>query len=282
MVFEREQKHTPINAATVLRYVLLIVLAVVTFAPIWFMATTSLKTPAEVFEFPPSLLPDVPQWSNYVALFENLDIPRYMYNTFVVSAAAVLFNLLFDSMAAFAFARLKFPGRDLAFIALIASMIIPFQITMIPTFLIVKTFGWIDSYAGLIAPTAGGAFGIILLRQFMISFPSGLEDSARMDGAGLFRVYWDIVMPLTKPALATLAVLTFMFTWDDFLWPLIITNSDHMRTIQLGLQMLRGEYTLNWEILMAGSTIALIPVFVLFAFSQRFFIEGVTMSGMRG
>jgi multiple sugar transport system permease protein len=282
MVFEREQKHTPINAATVLRYLLLIVLAVVTFAPIWFMATTSLKTPAEVFEFPPSLLPDVPQWSNYVALFENLDIPRYLYNTFVVSAAAVLFNLLFDSMAAFAFARLKFPGRDLAFIALIASMIIPFQITMIPTFLIVKTLGWIDSYAGLIAPTAGGAFGIILLRQFMISFPSGLEDSARMDGAGLFRVYWDIVMPLTKPALATLAVLTFMFTWDDFLWPLIITNSDHMRTIQLGLQMLRGEYTLNWEILMAGSTIALIPVFILFAFSQRFFIEGVTMSGMRG
>lgn len=282
MVFEREQRHTPINAATLLRYVLLIVLAVVTFAPIWFMATTSLKTPAEVFEFPPSLLPDVPQWSNFVALFENLDIPRYLYNTFVVSAAAVLFNLLFDSMAAFAFARLKFPGRDVAFIALIASMIIPFQITMIPTFLIVKSLGWIDSYAGLIAPTAGGAFGIILLRQFMISFPSGLEDSARMDGAGLFRVYWDIVMPLTKPALATLAVLTFMFTWDDFLWPLIITNSDHMRTIQLGLQMLRGEYTLNWEILMAGSTVALIPVFILFAFSQRFFIEGVTMSGMRG
>lgn len=282
MTLQRDKRSVTITGASLLRYLALTVLAVVTFAPIWFMATTSLKTAAEVFEFPPSLLPDVPQWANYVALFQNLAIPHYMYNTFVVSAAAVLFNLAFDSMAAFAFARLRFPGKDIVFVALIASMIIPFQITMIPTFLIVKSFGWIDSYAGLIAPTAGGAFGIILLRQFMISFPSGLEDSARMDGAGLVRVYWNIVLPLTKPALATLAVLTFMFTWDDFLWPLIITNSDTMRTIQLGLQMLRGEYTLNWEILMAGSTVALIPVFILFGFSQRFFVEGVTMSGIRG
>lgn len=282
MTLQREKRTVTITGASLLRYLALTVLAVVTFAPIWFMATTSLKTAAEVFEFPPSLFPDVPQWSNYAALFRNLAIPRYMYNTFVVSAAAVMFNLAFDSMAAFAFARLRFPGKDVVFVALIASMIIPFQITMIPTFLIVKSFGWIDSYAGLIAPTAGGAFGIILLRQFMISFPSGLEDSARMDGAGLFRVYWNIVLPLTRPALATLAVLTFMFTWDDFLWPLIITNSDTMRTIQLGLQMLRGEYTLNWEILMAGSTVALIPVFILFGFSQRFFVEGVTMSGIRG
>jgi multiple sugar transport system permease protein len=282
MTLQREKRTVTITGASLLRYFALTVLAVVTFAPIWFMATTSLKTAAEVFEFPPSLFPDVPQWSNYAALFRNLAIPRYMYNTFVVSAAAVMFNLAFDSMAAFAFARLRFPGKDVVFVALIASMIIPFQITMIPTFLIVKSFGWIDSYAGLIAPTAGGAFGIILLRQFMISFPSGLEDSARIDGAGLFRVYWNIVLPLTKPALATLAVLTFMFTWDDFLWPLIITNSDTMRTIQLGLQMLRGEYTLNWEILMAGSTVALIPVFVLFGFSQHFFVEGVTMSGIRG
>jgi multiple sugar transport system permease protein len=160
-------------------------------------------------------------------------------------------------------------------------MIIPFQITMIPTFLIVRSLGWVDTYAGLIAPIAGGAFGIILLRQFMISFPRSIEDSARMDGAGLLRIYWSIVLPLTKPALATLAVLTFTFTWDDFLWPLIITNSAEMRTIQLGLQMLRGEYTLNWEVLMAGSVIALVPVFLLFSFSQRMFVEGVTTTGMR-
>jgi multiple sugar transport system permease protein len=263
------------------RILILALLTVVMFTPVIFMLTTSLKTSAEVFEFPPSLFPDVPQWQNYVRLFESLPIPRYLLNTFVVSAAAVLFNLAFDSMAAFAFSRLRFPGRDLIFVALIGSMIIPFQITMIPTFLIVRSLGWVDTYAGLIAPIAGGAFGIILLRQFMISFPRSIEDSARMDGAGLLRIYWSIVLPLTKPALATLAVLTFTFTWDDFLWPLIITNSAEMRTIQLGLQMLRGEYTLNWEVLMAGSVIALVPVFLLFSFSQRMFVEGVTTTGMR-
>lgn len=274
-------KRRPLTPARMLRILILALLTVVMFTPVIFMLTTSIKTSAEVFEFPPSLFPDVPQWQNYVRLFESLPIPRYLLNTFVVSAAAVLFNLAFDSMAAFAFSRLRFPGRDLIFVALIGSMIIPFQITMIPTFLIVRSLGWVDTYAGLIAPIAGGAFGIILLRQFMISFPRSIEDSARMDGAGLLRIYWSIVLPLTKPALATLAVLTFTFTWDDFLWPLIITNSAEMRTIQLGLQMLRGEYTLNWEVLMAGSVIALVPVFLLFSFSQRMFVEGVTTTGMR-
>jgi multiple sugar transport system permease protein len=262
-------------------YIALVFLGVIAFLPVVFMISTSLKTPDEVFEFPPSLLPDVAQWQNYVKLFENLPIPRYMYNTFVVSGAAVVFNVIFDSMAAFAFARLRFPGRNVLFVLLISSLIIPFQITMIPTFLIVKELGWIDTYAGLIAPTAGGAFGIILLRQFLISFPQSLEDSARIDGAGYTRMYVSIVMPLARPALATLAVLTFMFTWDDFLWPLIITNSDQMRTLQLGLQMLRGEHTMNWEILMAGSVTALIPVFLLFMAAQRFFIEGITLSGTR-
>lgn len=274
-------KRRPLTLVRMVRILILALLTVVMFTPVIFMLTTSLKTSAEVFEFPPSLFPDVPQWQNYVRLFESLPIPRYLLNTFVVSAAAVLFNLAFDSMAAFAFSRLRFPGRDLIFVALIGSMIIPFQITMIPTFLIVRSLGWVDTYAGLIAPIAGGAFGIILLRQFMISFPRSIEDSARMDGAGLLRIYWSIVLPLTKPALATLAVLTFTFTWDDFLWPLIITNSAEMRTIQLGLQMLRGEYTLNWEVLMAGSVIALVPVFLLFSFSQRMFVEGVTTTGMR-
>lgn len=257
-------------------------LGLLAFLPIVFMLTTSLKAPDEVFEFPPSLLPDVPQWQNYVKLFQNLPMPRYMFNTFVVSAAAVVFNVIFDSMAAFAFARLRFPGKNALFLLLISSLIIPFQITMIPTFLIVKNLGWIDTYVGLIAPTAGGAFGIILLRQFLISFPKSLEDSARIDGAGYARIYAAIVLPLARPALATLAVLTFMFTWDDFLWPLIITNSDLMRTIQLGLQMLRGEYTMNWEVLMAGSVTALAPVFLLFVVAQRFFVEGITMSGTRG
>lgn len=281
ILYERRTR-LPVHPKDIAVYLALIVLGVAAFLPIAFMVSTSLKLPNEVFDFPPALVPPVPQWQNYVRLFEQIPIPRYMMNTFIVSASAVAFNVLFDSMAAFAFARLRFPGRDVLFLLLISSLIIPFQITMIPTFLIVKNLGWIDSFAGLIAPTAGGAFGIILLRQFMISFPRSLEDSARMDGAGYLQIYAFIVMPLARPALATLAVLTFMFTWDDFLWPLIITNSDEMRTLQLGLQMLRGEYTMNWEIVMAGAVTALAPVLLLFIAAQRFFVEGITMSGTRG
>ena len=184
-------------------------------------------------------------------------------------------------MAAFAFARLKFKGRDLLFILFLGTMMVPGQVTMIPTFIILYRLGWIDTYWALIVPGLASAFGTFLMRQFFLTIPRELEDAAYIDGCSRFGVLWGIILPLSKPALATLAVFIFMFFFNDFLWPLIAINSEEMRTVQLGLAVFRDRYVTEWDLLMAGSVTATLPIILIFFFAQKYFIKGITLSGLK-
>jgi len=185
-------------------------------------------------------------------------------------------------MAAYAFARLQFKGRDVLFYIFLGTMMIPYQVTMIPSFMVLYWLGWVDSYQAMIVPGLASAFGTFLLRQFFLTIPKELEEAAYIDGCGKFRVLWQIIIPLSKPALATLAIFTFMGTFNDFIWALIVVNSDHLRTVQLGLAIFRDRYITDWDLLMAGSVMATLPVLIVFFFAQKYFIKGITLSGIKG
>jgi multiple sugar transport system permease protein len=258
------------------------VLAAITLFPFIWMLSTSLKPDDEVFTWPPNLLPIPPVWSNYAEAWSIAPFGRYFLNTAVVAVSVTCVSLFINSLAAYAFARLRFRGRDLLFMLLLATMMIPFQVTMIPTFLILKQLGWLDSYLGLTAPGFAGAFGIFMLRQFMLSIPEDLLDAARMDGCGEFRIYRQIVLPLCKPALATLAVFTFMGAWNDFMLPLIVVKSGEMRTLTLAVAALSsGLYVMSFPLMMAAATFVIAPVIVAFLFAQRFFTRSIVLGGLK-
>jgi multiple sugar transport system permease protein len=203
-------------------------------------------------------------------------------NTAFVASSITFLHLAVSSLAAYAFARLRFPGRDWLFFAYLATLMVPGQVTLIPNFLIVKYLGWIDSYQALIIPQIFSAFGTFLLRQFFLTIPNELEDAARIDGASAFGIYWWIMLPLSGPALATLAVFTFTAQWNNFLWPLIVINNEQMRTLTVGLRALVGQYTVQYPLLMAGSVISILPMLVLFVVAQRFFVRGIALTGLAG
>jgi multiple sugar transport system permease protein len=189
--------------------------------------------------------------------------------------------VLFDSFAAYALARLDFPGKTVAFLIVLATLMVPYQITLVPLFQTVFNLHWLDTYQGLIVPRATSAFGIFLLRQFFLSVPRELDQAARIDGAGEFRIYWSVMMPLAKPALATLAVFHFMNNWNDFLWPLVITSSEDMRTLPAGLTLFSGQFVIDHGVLMAGATISLLPLALAFFFAQRYFVQGIATTGIK-
>jgi multiple sugar transport system permease protein len=190
-------------------------------------------------------------------------------------------QLIFSSLAAYAFARLNFRGRNVLFLVVLATMMVPIQVLLIPSYLIVQSVGWQNTFQALIIPRMVSAFGIFLLRQFYLSIPRDLDEAAMIDGATRFGVWWRIILPLSRPALATLAIFAFLFSWNDFLWPLIVTDDPNMRTIQLGLVMFQGRYTTNWTLLMAGTVTATIPTILAFLFGQRQFIESIALSGVK-
>lgn len=250
--------------------------------PFLWMLSTSLKSDQQAYIFPPIWIPDPVMWSNYQTVWEALPFDRFLLNSAIVSILVTLGQLLTCSMGAFAFARLRFPGREKLFLLYLGTMMIPFQVTMIPVFILVKYFKWLDTYQGLIVPCLFSAYGTFLLRQFFMSIPSELEDAAKIDGCSYWRIFWNIVLPLSKPALATLGIFVFMWSWNNFLWPLLITNTLEMKTLPLGLAYFLGQYTIYWNLLMAGTTIALVPVLVVFFFAQRYFVEGITLTGLKG
>ncbi len=259
----------------------MLVLSLLMVVPFLWMISTSLKSVNEMYLIPPSWIPAEIMWSNYVYMLESAPWLLYFYNTAKVTFFVVLGQVVVCSMAAYGFARLKFPGRDALFLLLLGTMMIPYHVTMIPTFQILRKLGWLDTHYALIVPALFAAFGVFLLRQFFLTIPKELEQAAMIDGCGYFRIFIHVIMPNAKPALTTLAIFTFMSTWNDFLGPLIYLNSDHLKTLTLGLATFQGTYTNQWNYMMAGSLIVSLPILIVYAFAQRYFVEGIVMSGLK-
>lgn len=262
-------------------WVVLTVGAVFTLLPFVWMLTTSVKSENDLFAHPTSLLPTHWTFSNYALIWQELPFGRLLLNTVIFAGGVTVCSVLFDSMAAYALARLEFRGKTVAFYLVIATLMVPYQITLIPLFELVFHLHWLNTYQGLIVPRATSAFGIFLLRQFFVSIPRDLDAAARIDGASELRIYWQIVMPLSKPALATLAVFQFMNNWNDFLWPLVITTDDSHRTLPAGLTLFGGQFVIEHGVLMAGAAISLLPLALAFFLAQRYFVSGVTTTGIK-
>ena len=265
-----------------LAYLALLIGSVAMIAPFLWMISTSVKTIPEIFAYPIVWIPEHIRWENYREVLELLPFGRYLFNTAFVSLSVTVLELLTCSLAAYAFARLRFPGRDKLFLLYLATLMIPGQVTLIPNFLLMRWFDWVDTYWALIIPQAFSAFGTFLLRQFFLSIPRELEEAARADGASYFRVYWQIILPLSGPALATLAVFSFMAQWNAFLWPLIVTHGDTMRTLTVGLRFFQDELVTQYHYLMAGTVMSIIPILILFLALQRYFVRGIALTGMGG
>lgn len=219
---------------------------------------------------------------NYVDTFRSFPFGRFYLNSIIVATCTTLLQILTASLAAFAFARLRFRGREAIFLLYLATLMIPFQVTMIPNFILIRYLRWYDTYQALILPASFSVFSTFLLRQYFLGLPLDLDEAARMDGANSWRIWSQIIMPLSGPVLATLAIFNFQGAWNDFLWPLIVTNSEEMRTIPIGLSSFQGQYSTEWHLLMAGSVIALLPVLLIYTFGQNWFVRGITLSGMGG
>lgn len=260
----------------------LIILAIIVLIPFFWMISCSLKTLPEVFRYPPEWIPNSVKWDNYrFVMTETFPFFRFFLNTLLVSVARTLGILVVSSMAAFAFARLRFQGRDAFFLLFLGTLIIPPQVAIIPTFMIMKYIKWIDTYYALIFPGMFTAFGTFLLRQFFLTLPKEIEDAAVIDGCGYFRIYWQITLPLSKPALAALGIFSFITAWSEFLWPLIVIKSDSMKTLTLGLTFFQGMYYIEWNYLMAAAAITIVLPVVLYIAAQRYFIQGITMTGIK-
>ena len=251
--------------------------------PFPWMLSTSLKLPKEIFKYPPIWIPTEIAWSNYRDTLTALPFDRFYLNSAIVSVSSTLIQVLAAALAAFAFARLRFKGRNPLFLLYLATLMIPFQVTMIPNFILIsRVLGWYNTYQALIFPTSFSAFSVFLLRQFFSSLPMELDEAARMDGASTLRIWWQIILPLSGPALAALSIFSFLGSWNSFLWPLVVTTSNEMRTIPVGLSAFQGEYNTAWNLLMAGSVIALVPVLAVYMVGQNWFQRGITLSGMGG
>lgn len=262
-------------------WIVAILLAATMLAPFVWMVATSLMGELEVFRYPPRLLPADPQWANYPAALTARPFGRYFLNSFVFAAGVVIGQLATAATAGYAFAKLEFRGRDRLFLAFLATMMLPAVVVLIPRFLLIDGLGWLDTYQGLISTELVSVWGIFLMRQYFRSVPDELEDAARIDGAGPWTVFWRIALPLAKPALATLGLFAFIDAWKNLLWPLIATRSMAMRTVEVGIASFHGVFVTNWPYQMATAVVAILPVVLLFVFTQRYFVRGIQMTGFR-
>lgn len=267
----------------VLSYALLGIVGVTMVFPLLWMILTSLQKPgADAMDFHHPVPNDGLRWANYKAVFQDTGVARSLLNSTMVTVAVTAGLVCTSSLAAFAFARLKFFGRDKIFLGYLATMMIPGVVTMVPTFLILRELHWINSYYALLIPPMFSAYGVFLMRQFFLTLPRDLEEAATIDGCSTFGVYWRIILPLSKPALAALTILSFMGTWRSFMWPLIVTHTRNMFTLPLALTQFQEMYGVHWTLLMAGSVIMIIPMLVVFVFGQRFFVEGIQLGAVKG
>jgi multiple sugar transport system permease protein len=281
----------------VLRYVILSAGGLLFIAPFVYMVSSSFQPLSELFSYPPKWIPTNPTLENYTGFFSSgHQIGRWILNSVITTGAITVAQLFFSSLMAYTFAKRKFPGRDFLFFLLLATMMFPFQVIIIPNYLILKVIpgfggndlagvgghGWLDSYWGIIVPNLVSGFGIFLLRQYMKSIPDELLDAARIDGAGHFRIYWKVILPLSRPALAALAIFTFQFWWAAFFWPLIVISSPQLYTLPLGLALFQDQNRTAWNLITAGSVLASLPLIVVFLLFQRQFVRGISVSGLKG
>ena len=296
-IWERRRAASPkIDLGRALTHAILLLGAVAMLLPFVWMISTSLKPPDQLFTVPPTWIPRTLVVENYVKAMDAGNFGRYALNSLFLAVANMLTNVGLSALAGYAFARLAFPGRSALFILVLATLMVPYQVTIIPQFVIIRHIpffggndalgqggiGWINSYWGLIVPGAVSAFGIFMLRQFFETLPRELEDAARIDGAGEFRIFWQIMLPLATPAVATLAIFSFQAGWNAFLWPLLITTTDDMRTIQLGLTVFVQQYSTQWDQLMAATVVATLPIIAVFALGQRLLVKGIAFTGLKG
>jgi ABC-type glycerol-3-phosphate transport system permease component len=279
---EMYTRRRRINRGHLLLYVALIAGAVLVLLPFAYMISTSLKSTGEVFKTPIQWVPKELRWDNYSTPVHEHPIGRYFRNSLFVGVCVTLLNLLTCSLAGYSFAKFRYPGRDLLFGVVLATMMIPLASMIIPLFILVKDLGWVDSYLGLIIPAGTSAFGIFLMRQQMMAIPDDLLDAARLDGSSEPRIFFGAVLPMSRTALASLAIFIFMWNWDSFLWPLLVASEDAYRTLPLGIALFESSYGTNYPQLMAVAFLAMIPVLVVFLVLQKHFIEALTMSSVKG
>ena len=266
---------------TLLVLLILMLGALAMIIPYYWMVITSLKPPDELYAYPPRFAIQHPTWRAYVELFTLLPMARSLFNSLWVASMVTVSNMLFCSLAGYAFAKLRFPGRDAIFLALISAMMIPWQVFLIPGFIIVKTLGWLNTFWALIIPNLAMPFGIFLCRQYTMSIPDGLIEAARIDGYNEFGIYWWVILPLLTPALATLAIFTFLSQWNSFVWPLIVFQSSAMRTVPLIIGVLNGQFGSNFAMMMGGALVVTLPMLLVFLLFQRQFIRGVFLTSIR-
>ncbi len=268
---------------TIITYIILGIIAILMLFPLVWLVSTAFKSPSEnIFQFPPQLIPSQPTFQNFIHVWETNPFGRYLFNSLLVATLTVSLNLLFCSLAAYPLARLTFKGRDLIFTAIIATIMIPFQIVMIPLYVLTVQLGLRNSYLGIIFPSIASAFGIFLLRQAFKSVPKELEEAARIDGCSELGIWWNIMIPAVKPALITLAIFVFIGSWSDFLWPLLILDQPDYYTMPLGVATLAGTFSLDWRLIAAGSVISIAPVLLFFLILQRYIVPTDAGSGVKG
>lgn len=250
--------------------------------PFAWMFFSAIKPNNEIFTSPPTLFPSNPNWGNFIDAWTSGDYTQYFINTAIISVLTTVITLFICSLAGYTFAKYDFFGKKTLFLFFLGTMMIPMQVIMIPIFLMMAKLGLLNSYWSVILPLAANAYGVFLMRQFMSTIPTELIEAARIDGCSDFRIFWQIVLPLTKPALVTLGILTFLGAWNEFLWPLIMLDSPDMMTLQVALTQFQGQYEVKWNLLMAASALSMIPIALIFIVFQRFLVEGIATSGVKG
>jgi multiple sugar transport system permease protein len=268
--------------ADIAMYIVMVLIAFLMVIPFIWMLSTSFKENGKVLIFPPQWIPDPWVWENYLQAWHAANIGRYFVNSLVVTISLTIGQTITCSLAAYAFARLEFKGRDSLFLIYLGTMMIPIQVTLIPLYIIMRDFGWIDTYQGLIVPFIFSAYNTFLLRQSFLTIPKSLDESAIIDGCGYFGIFIRIIVPLSKPALITQALFCALWAWNDLLWPTVIANTEKVRTLVVGLQMFKSQYAIQWNYLMAGTCISIIPMLLLYLFCQKYFVEGIAMTGIKG
>ncbi len=262
--------------------IILLVVAFITLFPFFWMLSTALKTSGELFAKVPVFFPKAPQWSNFVKIFEMAPFGRYFLNSTIVATTSVILTVFINLLAGYTFAKFRFRGRNAFFIIILSTLMIPMQIIMVPNFIIVSSLGWLNSYAGLVIPRAAEAFGLFLSKQFMSEIPFELIEAARIDGEKELNIFLKIILPNCKPLIAVLSIFTFMWRWNDFIWPLIITSNKEMYTVQLGLASFIGQFNIEWNSLMAIALLAVIPVLIVFLIFQKLIVQGIATTGIKG
>lgn len=266
----------------VLRVMVLCFLAFIVLYPFIWMLVTSFKAEADIVAYPPKLFSGTFSLDSYIDIWDRVPFLAYYKNTIIFATLVTCVSLLFDTMAGYAFARIDFPGKNIMFLLVMGTMMIPFQVIMVPLFVEVYKIGLINSYLGLLLPRATNAFGIFMMRSFFISLPKGLEEAGRIDGAGEFRIFAKIMVPLCKPAVVSLFIFHFMYQWNDLLYPLLLTTDEKMKTLPAGLATFMGTHVVEYGIIMAGACLSLLPILIAYLFAQKQFVQGIAMTGMKG